>query len=168
MQSDREIVDGILRGEESAFDCLFDRYRMMFRQFVAGMVRDENGAEDVVQDVFLRVWTKVEQWQEKGYVIPPSHIILCEATGFLTAQLLMSIDRIPQNDPNVVVWEPSVMYTEYYQGPFWGIKSQVDPLVDYVNNQKQKVAKLYTWVTNCPRCREKQGGPKTIILARVN
>ncbi len=66
MQNDRELMDGIMKGEAQAFEAFFARYRDTLRAFVGRMIREPAAAEDVVQEVFLRVWTRAEQWQEKG------------------------------------------------------------------------------------------------------
>ncbi len=66
MQSDRELMEGILQGDEPSFDAFFARYRQAVRLHVVQMVRDEIAAEDLTHEVFLRVWTKADQWQEKG------------------------------------------------------------------------------------------------------
>jgi RNA polymerase sigma-70 factor, ECF subfamily len=66
MQTDRELMDGIMKGETQAFEVFFARYRDVLRVFVGRMIREQAAAEDVVQEVFLRVWTRAEQWQDKG------------------------------------------------------------------------------------------------------
>src|SRR5512136_1091780 len=38
----------------------------MIRRHLLHIVRDESTAQDLVQEVFLRVWTRAEQWNESG------------------------------------------------------------------------------------------------------
>jgi len=104
----------------------------------------------------------------KGYTFEPHYMMLDDETGPLSADMLIALNETPENDPNVVVWDGATMYSSYYHGSFRGIKEQVQNLVRYVENaEKRKPKKIYTWVTNCPRCWKEQGGPTTILFARV-
>lgn len=39
-----------------AYDMLFTRYYAKVRNFVYAIVKDENEAEDIAQDIFLKLW----------------------------------------------------------------------------------------------------------------
>ena len=70
--SDQDLVRQILERDAHAFETLFDRYGEMIRQHVARIVRSDAlhppdaAAQDLVQEVFLRVWTRAEQWGGRG------------------------------------------------------------------------------------------------------
>jgi RNA polymerase sigma-70 factor (ECF subfamily) len=49
-----------------AFDALFERHAGSIRRHLLRIVRDDHTAEDLVQEVFLRVWTRAEQWNGQG------------------------------------------------------------------------------------------------------
>ena len=66
---DRRLIERMQAGDEAAFDTLFDRHATAIRQHLLGIVRDEPAAEDLLQDVFLRLWTRCEQWQGEGPLI---------------------------------------------------------------------------------------------------
>ncbi len=66
MDSDQELIRRIQAGDAGAFDALFDRYSRMLRRHMAGMVRDEAAADDLLQETFLRVWTRAEQYVGQG------------------------------------------------------------------------------------------------------
>jgi len=104
----------------------------------------------------------------KGYAIDPPYMMLDDETGPFSADMLIALKDAPQNDPNVVIWEGATLYSSYYHGPFSGMKQQVQDLVHFVENQeKGRSERIYTWVTNCPRCWKEQGGPTTVLLARI-
>lgn len=51
-----------------AFDQLFERYEVALHRHVYGIVRDEPAADDLLQEIFLRVWTHSNQWNGQGAV----------------------------------------------------------------------------------------------------
>lgn len=51
--SDRELVDAVRRGDESAFEELFRRYHGPIAAYLGRMERDKARAEDLTQDAFL-------------------------------------------------------------------------------------------------------------------
>ena len=66
MQSDRELIEQIRERDAPAFEVLFERYRHSLLKHILHIVRDERAAEDLVQEVFLRVWTSAGQWDGRG------------------------------------------------------------------------------------------------------
>ena len=66
MQSDRELIEQIRERNSDAFEILFERYRYVLQKHILRTVRDESASEDLVQEVFLRVWTCAVQWNGRG------------------------------------------------------------------------------------------------------
>jgi RNA polymerase sigma-70 factor (ECF subfamily) len=64
--SDQDLVHRVLERDGRAFEALFGRYGEMIRRHLARIVRDDAAAQDLVQEVFLRVWTRAEQWDARG------------------------------------------------------------------------------------------------------
>ncbi len=56
--SDRLLVKELIAGNEKAFRTLFDAYRNELYKFSLSMVCRETYAEEIVQDVFMKIWTK--------------------------------------------------------------------------------------------------------------
>ncbi len=65
-QSDQTLICKIVKRDAAAFEMLFARHRASVRQHILSIVRTESAAEDLVQEVFLRVWTRAEQWNGQG------------------------------------------------------------------------------------------------------
>lgn len=59
---DRDDIERIRRGDTSGAAALFDRYSASLLRFTARMLGREAEAEEVVQDVFLKAITRVEQY----------------------------------------------------------------------------------------------------------
>ncbi len=66
MASDRELIHRIQDQDAAAFEQLFDRYESAIRWHLVKIVRSDAVAQDLLQEVMLRVWTRAEQWQEQG------------------------------------------------------------------------------------------------------
>jgi RNA polymerase sigma-70 factor (ECF subfamily) len=65
-QSDETLMAGILERDARAFEALFDRYAEALHRHVGFILHDEAAAHDVVQEAFLRVWLRAEQWDGRG------------------------------------------------------------------------------------------------------
>lgn len=64
--SDAVLLERISNRDTEAFEVLFDRYHVPVRDHLARMVRQRDTAEDLVQEVFFRVWNRAEQWSGQG------------------------------------------------------------------------------------------------------
>nr|WP_121272888.1 RNA polymerase sigma-70 factor [Pedobacter schmidteae] len=63
---ENELLVKIAEGNEPAFCKLFDHYRKYVFSFGRKLTRSEEAAEEVVQDVFLKVWLGRERLKEVG------------------------------------------------------------------------------------------------------
>ncbi len=64
--SDESLVERVLERDAHAFETLFHRYSEMVCHHLTRIVRDRASADDLVQEVFLRVWDRAEQWNGQG------------------------------------------------------------------------------------------------------
>jgi RNA polymerase sigma-70 factor (ECF subfamily) len=90
--SDPQLIRQIQAGDPAAFEVLFARYRPAIGAHIARIVREPAATEDLVQEVFLRLWTRAEQWQGSGSVKGWLYRI---ATN-LSLNHLRSVKRRPQ------------------------------------------------------------------------
>ena len=56
--SDKEIWDEIKNNDKKSFEILFNRYYDSLCLYSFGMVRNEEAAKEIVNDVFLKIWIK--------------------------------------------------------------------------------------------------------------
>lgn len=66
MESDREIVERVLAGERDAFTALVRRHQRLVAHVVHRMVRDPRDREELCQDVFFRVYRKLDTFAHQA------------------------------------------------------------------------------------------------------
>lgn len=59
--TDLELITRIKRRDQTALSDLYDRYAGRVYALAAAITRDAHAAEEATQDVFIRVWTRIEQ-----------------------------------------------------------------------------------------------------------
>jgi RNA polymerase sigma-70 factor (ECF subfamily) len=64
MSSELELVRALRRGEESAFDAAYERYRARIFGFLLRLSGRRDAAEDLLQETFLRLAAKARQLAE--------------------------------------------------------------------------------------------------------
>lgn len=57
----KDLVDRIRAGDRDAFEVVFRAYFAKLADYANGLVRTRDGAEDVVQEVFVALWTQRER-----------------------------------------------------------------------------------------------------------
>src|SRR5690242_18394428 len=60
-ENEKRLLMQVSEGGEEAFGTLFHQYRNRLYAFIFGIVRSREMAEDVVQDVFLKIWIRREE-----------------------------------------------------------------------------------------------------------
>ena len=69
-KTDEQLLAATGRGEGAEFRALVDRYAPAVHRVAYRMLGDANGAEDIAQDTFLRLWKQAESWQSSGVGLP--------------------------------------------------------------------------------------------------
>ena len=59
--TEKNLVSRLGRGEKASFDELFNRYFEQCFTYAVSLLKDPDAAEDVVQNVFLKLWTGRER-----------------------------------------------------------------------------------------------------------
>ncbi len=116
--SDQELMELILERDWYAFETLFERYREMIRRHLVRIVRSDSAAQDLVQEVFLRVWTRAEQWNGRG----PFRAWLYRIASNLALNSLRSMNR-RREQPLENGWDEWNEEEEENRLPAWLIDS---------------------------------------------
>jgi RNA polymerase sigma-70 factor (ECF subfamily) len=64
--ADEELVASIRRGETAAFEKLMRRYNQRLFRAARGLLRNDEEAEDVVQDTFVRAYRHLDQFEGRA------------------------------------------------------------------------------------------------------
>ena len=59
--TDKEIWERISKNDTKSFESLFCRYHDPLCLYAYGLVKDEDDVEEIVNDVFIRIWTRRNQ-----------------------------------------------------------------------------------------------------------
>lgn len=66
-EEDQKLMEGLLQRVPDALNRLHQRYRALLRSVVMQVLHDDAEADDVLQEIFLQVWDRAENYSpEKG------------------------------------------------------------------------------------------------------
>ncbi|RIK37812.1 MAG: hypothetical protein DCC55_23085 [Chloroflexi bacterium] len=138
-RSDHDLIRQIQAQDAAAFEVLFVRYRTPIQRHVQSIVRDHTAGDDLVQEVFLRVWTRAEQWDDHGSVKAWLYRI---ATN-LALNYLRTVRRRPQQTLEARLVDESGSEEEI-SAPGWLVDAAAlePPAVVEAAEQVQRLQKL--------------------------
>lgn len=90
--ADQQLISQIVARDTDAFEHFFARYHSAMVRHINKMVRDDGATEDLVQELFLRVWNRADQWDGSGSV----KAWLYRIAGNLALNHLRTVRRRPQ------------------------------------------------------------------------
>lgn len=61
---DADLLRAVARGDETALADIFDRYRVILFSLVLRILHDRDEAEDVLQEAFIQVWRRANDFDE--------------------------------------------------------------------------------------------------------
>ncbi len=106
---DAMLIEQLRAGDMDSYEVLFLRYYPLFLQFCRGMVKDTALAQDICQNVFMKIWIHRDRLQPELsmrnyiYVLCKREIIdyfrMSKASMFITLDQLGTPD-IPDADPS--------------------------------------------------------------------
>ena len=60
-QSDSALISAVKKGDKGAYEQLFVRYYPTLLRFIHGMLKDNHMAEDIAQNIFMKLWIHREK-----------------------------------------------------------------------------------------------------------
>ncbi|WP_462413156.1 RNA polymerase sigma factor [Neobacillus sp. Marseille-QA0830] len=64
---DSVLIEKVLQGSDQAFRLLVEKYRNDVFRTVFAVLRDQKEAEDAAQEVFIKLYTSLPQYQNQGF-----------------------------------------------------------------------------------------------------
>jgi RNA polymerase sigma factor (sigma-70 family) len=64
--TEQELIAGLLKGDEIAFKTVVDTYKNMVYNTVLGFLQNTDDAEDVTQDVFIKVYENIAGFKQQA------------------------------------------------------------------------------------------------------
>ena len=65
VDEDQRLVAAVRRGDDRAFEALYSRYQRRIHAYVMRMVKDHGRAEDVTQEVFVKLMRAIQKYEER-------------------------------------------------------------------------------------------------------
>jgi RNA polymerase sigma factor (sigma-70 family) len=64
--TEQELIAGLLKGDENAFKTVVDTYKNMVYNTVLGFLQNTNDAEDITQDVFIKIYENIGGFKQQA------------------------------------------------------------------------------------------------------
>ena len=93
MPSEQELVAALRRREPDAFETLFETYSDKAYRLAVGLLENETEADCVVQDTFLRILERLDQFEARAQL----------STWLYRVAYNLTMDRLRQRRPTVVM-----------------------------------------------------------------
>lgn len=102
--TDHQLVGRYLKGDERSFDILVERYLNSIHRFVMGYVKDSQAAQDVTQEVFLKLLKHIKRVDaRKSFSSWMYTIAKNTALDFLKKKKSIAFSQFTQPDGNNVL-----------------------------------------------------------------
>ncbi len=107
--SEKELIAGLRSGNIEDYGILFRRYYPTFFAFVRGLVKNSHTAEDIVQNVFMKVWLHRDRLNEELsmrnflFVLSKREVLNHFRAKYNMVRLTDTIDDNGQSENNVEI-----------------------------------------------------------------
>jgi RNA polymerase sigma-70 factor (ECF subfamily) len=116
LHNEKNLLLRVSEGDEIAFRVLYDLYRRKIYALGLFLTRSETPAQELVQDVFLKIWEKREQLRDIDYFNAWLRTVARNtAINYLRARAMEKLghDRLLMHEPNSCFTENDAADREY-------------------------------------------------------
>jgi len=114
----QKLIDGIRKGDMAAFEELYNRYYVFLCVIAEHIVKNQSDAEEVVSDVFLKLWNireKIEITSSvKGYLVKAvqnTSLNYIERDRFINS----NSERLNNADKSLLAWDSDYPLGQLYE-----------------------------------------------------
>ena len=131
--SDHQLIQRYRSGDAAAFDCLYERYRPQVFNYLYRQLRQQHAAEDLYQDVWIKIINSIEQFKLDGNFT---------AWIFKIARNRL-IDYWRQQKPDEIFPEEDIEDTSAVPEHIQFIRSCIERLMDLLNTLKPEQREVF-------------------------
>ncbi len=134
MSSDKQLIRSIKESDSKSFEELFKKYYDRFFSFACALLNDRDAAEDILQNVFLKLWTGRERLDENRSI---SNYLLVSIRNEIYDYLCLKYNRTvvhcepPDREEHSSDTEEKIMYME--------TSRMLDRIIREMPPQRQKI-----------------------------
>ena len=140
-ENDVELLKAIVARDEVALAQLYDRYRVILFGLLMRILNNREEAEDVLQEVFLQVWRKAEDFDEDRGRPFTWLVTLARSRGIDRLRTLGARERVAEASAREVPEEVSDAAADAFKSEQRGIVS--DALAKLPDEQKRPLMLAY-------------------------
>jgi RNA polymerase sigma factor (sigma-70 family) len=129
MSNDKDLIDKFIEGDKKSFELLINRYLKSVYNYIFRTVNDKGAAEDIVQEVFIKVWKNLDKFNQENFF----------KTWIFTIARNTAIDslRKRKNVSFSQMDSPYNNYSEDAQKSFEETLTDIEPLPDEIFIKKE-------------------------------
>lgn len=90
---DRDLVDRVAEGDQSALGELYDRYSGMLLALARRVLNDSSDAEEVLQEVFLQVWNQAGRYDTRRSSVSTWLVLITRSRSIDRLRSRQVVDR---------------------------------------------------------------------------
>ncbi|MBX2844228.1 MAG: RNA polymerase sigma-70 factor [Flammeovirgaceae bacterium] len=136
--SDDELVKYIIKGEEKAFQTLFERYFFRLCDFAYKFLNNEFQCEEAVSDVFMNIWLKRDTLKKD---IKVKHYLFI-ATRNQSISILRKEKEISKNIENLTLSETPKVNQTLDEISYRELENEIEKIVNQLPEQRQIIFRL--------------------------
>jgi len=144
--SDSQLIDNYLAGDEKSLEFLVGRYLKSIYNLSRRLTGDENSADDITQDVFIKVWKNIKKYDNsKSFKAWIFRIAKNTAIDFLRKKknlLFYDLEK-EENDESAInnIPDPASLPDEIFDRQ--NLKEELDKAIDKLPLKYQIVVMLH-------------------------
>jgi len=162
------LIAGIIKGDETAFLALYDRYAARVYALTLRILNDRMLAEEATQDTFLKLWSRARQYNPAQGELAPWLLTIAHRTSL--DRLRLEKRRLPasnEQDPEEI-WQvlpdkTSLESEARWKSLYFAVQSlpeeqrQVIDLAYYKGMSQSEIAEVLGWPLGTVKTRVRAG-----------